>query len=149
MGSTSADDAAQSLFHLRFSGVGIRIEQGLGGHDHAVRAVAALGRLLGDEGSLYRVRLLGSAQAFEGRDGFAGRLLYRGDAGAGGLALHDDGAGAALRHAAAEFGAVEFEIIAKNVEKGLIGIPGFNGCFLAIQLKFKGRHNGFLRDSSN
>ena len=44
---------------------GLRVEQRLGRHDHAVAAVAALAGLLLDEGLLQRVQLLDRAQALD------------------------------------------------------------------------------------
>ena len=97
--------------------LGILIEQGFGGHDHAVDAVAALHGLLVDEGLLDLVHLLGVAQAFERGHGFVLRCADGSDAGADRVAVHDHGAGAALGQAAAEFGTVELQIVAQCIEQ--------------------------------
>src|SRR5258708_4810329 len=71
-------------------------------HDPAIDAVAALRHLLVDPGLLELMRLLRRAEPGERRDLAAGRRRDRGDAGADGAAVEMDGAGAALREAAAE-----------------------------------------------
>src|SRR3954470_14607537 len=74
----------------------IAIEQRLGAHDHAVDAVAALSGLLGDEGTLQRMRLLERAEALERDDLGALQRVDRRHAGAHRLPVHQHGAGAAL-----------------------------------------------------
>jgi hypothetical protein len=60
--------AAAEITRQRFSDLAVRrfgifIQQGFARHDHAVDAVAALGRLFIDEGLLNLVHFLGRAQA--------------------------------------------------------------------------------------
>ena len=100
-------------------------------HDHAVDAVAALHRLLVDEGLLDFVHFLGRAQTFEGGDRFILRGADGSDAGANGVAVHDDSASSALRQAAAELGAVQLEIITQSVEQGHFRLC-FDGLILTV-----------------
>src|SRR4029453_4126499 len=86
-------------------------------HDHAIDAVAALRRLLLDEGTLQRMRFVERADAFYRR-----YLLFRGraDWGDGGtppLPVDEHGAGTALCEPAAELRAIELEIVAKHIEQ--------------------------------
>ena len=53
---------------LRVGRLGIPLQQGLGPHHHAGDAIAALRRLLLDEGALDRRRRLDRAKAFKGGD---------------------------------------------------------------------------------
>lgn len=68
MGAAATEIPRQLVANLRFRGLGDSIEQGLGGHDHAVQAIATLRGLLVDEGLLHRVRMLTAADAFQGDD---------------------------------------------------------------------------------
>ena len=101
--AAAAEASGESLFDLLGGGLRRAIQQRLGGHDHAVGAVPALGRLFGDEGGLQPVRLLGSAEAFERRDRLAGGFADRSHTGPHRLTVHDHRAGAALAEPAAEF----------------------------------------------
>lgn len=104
MRAAAAEITRQRFFDLAVRRFGIFIQQGFARHDHAVDAVAALGRLLIDERLLNFVHLLGRAQAFERRDRFILHRAHRSDTRANGVTLHDDGAGAALSEAAADLG---------------------------------------------
>ena len=101
---------------------GIPLQQGLRPHHHAGDTIAALRRLLLDEGALDRRRRLDRSQAFERRDLPALQQHQRRDAGQHRLAVDDHRAGAALAEAAAEFGGVELEIVAQHIEQRRIGI---------------------------
>ena len=99
-------------------GFGFRGEEGGRLHDHAVDAVAALHRLLLDEGALHRVQIFRRAQPFQRDDLVA--VADRGQrqhARAHGLAVDVHGAGAALREAAAEARPVQSEIVAQHIEQ--------------------------------
>src|SRR5262249_34073695 len=111
-------------------------------HDHAVDAVAALRRLLLDEGALHWVRPLRRAEAFE-RDYLllCGDLRQRRDARAHGLAVDMHGAGAALTKPAAEARAMQREIVAERVEQRHVGIIDGDRDRLAVDVeRFALRH---------
>ena len=94
---------AHCLLNLFFAGLGVLIEKSLGRHDHAVYAKAALRRLLFYECAVCNgCGLVDCADPLEGRDRSAAHRLYRRDAGADRLPLHNYRAGAALPQAAAE-----------------------------------------------
>jgi len=95
----------------------IAVEQVGRRHDHAARAIAALSRLLIDEGLLQRVRLVERAEPFERGHLVSLDRAYRRHAGASSRAVDQHRAGAALRQAAAVFGAIELEIVAQHVEQ--------------------------------
>ena len=107
MRAAAAQISRQRFLDLAIGGFGSFIEQRFGRHDHTVDAVAALSRLLIDEGLLDLVHLLGRAQAFQGRDGLILHGAHGGDAGADGVAIDDNGEGAALSQTAAELGTIE------------------------------------------
>ena len=68
VGAAAAEIAGERLAHVGFGRLRLAVEQLLGRHDHAVDAVAALRRLLVDEGLLQRVRLLERAEPLERGD---------------------------------------------------------------------------------
>lgn len=74
--------------------------EGLGRDDHARRAEAALVAARGDEGLLDGVRVLGGAQARDGRDLSALGAMRRGDAGMDGDVVEQHGARAAVSRVA-------------------------------------------------
>ena len=118
MRAAAAEIARQRFPDLAVGRFGSVVQQRFGRHDHAVDAVAALGRLFIDEGLLNFVHLFGRAQAFEGGDRFILHGAHRGDTGADGVAVHDDRTGAALSEAAAELGAVEPEVVTSSGMSG-------------------------------
>src|SRR5262245_37232441 len=103
VGAEAAEISGKSHADILHGRYRISIDQRLRRHDHAVDAIAALGRLLGDEGALQRIRLVDCSQAFNRGDLRVAERPDFGDAGADGLALHQHRAGAALREPAAEF----------------------------------------------
>lgn len=121
MGAAATQVVGQFLADLAVAGVRVAIQQRLGGHHHAVDAVAALGGLFVDEGLLQRMGMGGIAESFEGNHLAAHGSLHRGDAGAGGDAIHQHGAGAALAEAAAELGTVQLQVVAQDIEQGVSG----------------------------
>src|SRR5205807_9953148 len=74
MGATPAQVTVESLLDLLGRWTRCLREQRFRCHDHAVRAVAALRRLLGHERRLHRVRLRGCAEPLERRDRMASSL---------------------------------------------------------------------------
>src|SRR5690606_24626653 len=89
------------------------------------------GGLLLEEGLLQRMRLFRGADAFDGRDRPARGRPERRVAGVDVLAVHDDGAGAALARAAAVAGALELEIVAKDVQERRVRL-GLHDAGLAV-----------------
>src|SRR5258708_3607474 len=92
-----------------------------GAEDHAGRAVAALERVVVEEGLLHDVQGAGGGEPFDGGDAFAGGSAGLGEAASGGDAIEEDGAGGALSFAAAELGSSEVEIVAEDAEEGTVG----------------------------
>src|SRR5690242_6768645 len=131
MRTAAAEIPRQRFFDLAVGRFGIFIQQGFARHDHAVDAVATLGRLLIDEGLLNFVHLLGRAQAFERSNRFILHRAHRSDTGADGIAVHDDRACAALSETAAEFRPVQPEIVTESVEQRHIGL-GLDRLIFAI-----------------
>jgi len=142
MGAAAAEVARQLKAHLGFAGAGVTVEQGLGGHDHAVEAVAALRGLLIDKGLLHRVRRLAGTEAFEGDDLAPHRARQRKYTRPRSDAIDDHGARTALAQAAAVLGAVELQIIAQYQQQRCIR-HGADFAGLPIDLK---RYRDVLAD---
>src|SRR6185369_947504 len=87
-----------------------------------------------DEGRLQRVEFFAAGEAFDRGDLFAGTVGKGCDAGAGCLAVDEDGAGAAFPFAAAVFAAGEREIVAEDAEERAARIGG-TFALLSIQLQ--------------
>src|SRR6185437_6592640 len=118
MRAATAEIAGERLPHLAVAGLRIALQQGRRRHDHAVDAIAALRRLLVDEGLLDGMRLVDGAETLDGGDLLARRQGDREGAGAHRLAVDDHRAGAALSETAAEFCAVQLEVVAQHIEEG-------------------------------
>jgi hypothetical protein len=88
---------------------------------HPGDAIAALRRLLSDEGRLQRMRMIGRAEALDREDLAPHHRREGGDAGADHGAIDGDGAGPALCEPAAELGGIELELVAPHVEQGGVG----------------------------
>src|SRR5262249_32248741 len=116
VGAAAAQVGGEALAHLGIGRMRVAVEQRFCTHQHAVDAVAALGGLLVDEGLLQRMRLLHAAEPLDGGDLGRAELADRRHAGAHRRSVDQDGAGAALRQAAAEFCAVESEVVAQHIE---------------------------------
>src|SRR6266536_1903798 len=144
MRAAAAQVAGQGFFDLAVGRLGVLVEQSLGAHDHAVDTVAALHGLFIDEGLLELVHLFGGAQTFEGGDRAVLSGADLGHAGTDGIAVHDDGAGAALRHAATILRSVELEIVAQNVKQRGFRVR-IDDLTLAIHLEWNSRHRRLLR----
>jgi hypothetical protein len=107
MRAAAALQASQPVADVGLGGVRLVAQQRRRGHDPAVQAIAALRRLLMDEGRLQRVRVFRRADAGEGDDLGGADLGDRQRAGALRRAVDMHGAGAALAQSAAEAGVVE------------------------------------------
>ena len=97
-------------------GRGLASEQRRGRHDLAGLAVAALRHVVFDPGLLDRVAAV-LREALDGGHRLVADGADRDLAGAHRLALEVHGAGAAQRHAAAEFGAREAQRVAQDPEQ--------------------------------
>src|SRR5438132_5287562 len=117
MRAATAEVRLQRLPDVGIRGVGLCLEQRLRPHHHAGDAIAALRRLLLDEGFLHRPWIVDRAQALHGPDLATLDEHGRRQAGEDGLAVDHHGTSAALAEAAAEFGAVEFQIVAQHIEQ--------------------------------
>ena len=141
MRSAPAEIAGESLFDLFQRRVRRLAENGARGHDHAVRAIAALSGLFGDEGGLQGARSFRRSQTFERGDGAARHLFDGRGARAHGLAIDQHRAGAALAEPATELCAVQCERITKYVEERLVRIPGIDGYRASVNAEFVLRHS--------
>src|SRR5258707_3698377 len=117
MRAAAAFEAAERRADLGVTRMRIAGEERGRRHDPAIDAVAALRHLLVDIGLLHLMRLLRRAEPGEGGDLAARRRRERRDAGADGGAVEMDGAGTALREAAAEMRVGKAEIAAQGVEQ--------------------------------
>src|SRR5467141_753613 len=120
VGAAPAEVARHVLHDLLASRVFRLGEERGRGHDLARLAVAALRHLLGDPSLLQRVIALGR-QPFDGGDSLSLNRRYRGDARSRRHAVHVNRARAALRHAAAELGSGETELVADHPQQRGIG----------------------------
>jgi len=120
--------------------MGCLIEQRFCGHDHSVRTVAALRRLLSDEGCLYGVRLFGCAQPFDRGDCAPCHLTHGRDAGPHGLSVKQHRAGAALGESATKLRSMQTQRVAQDIEQRLDWVPGFDPDRPAIDTKLVCRH---------
>src|SRR5260370_14986997 len=122
MRSAAAEVVLERLADVALGGAGWPArEEGGGLHHHAVDAVAALSRLLLDEGLLDGMGLLRGPQAFEGHH-LALDLRDGRHTGSERLAVDQDRAGSALREPAAELGTVQAEVVAQDVEQRGVGL---------------------------
>jgi hypothetical protein len=108
-------------------GPGVGVEEGDGVEDLAGGAVAALEAVLGGEGLLDGM----VAKSFDGDDGDAVAFDGEHHAGFDGLAVEQDGAGAAVAVFAAAFGAGESELFAEDAQEGVAGADG-DAAFFAV-----------------
>src|SRR5262249_29818957 len=138
--AAAAEIARQRLAHLRLGRAWVLLQEGARGDDHAGRAVAALRGLLGDEGGLDRIGALGRAQAFDRRDGPRLHGARGRDARPGSAPVDQDGAGAALREAAAEVGPGEPEVVSEHIEERRLRIVELDGPGRGVHVELQGRH---------
>jgi hypothetical protein len=104
-------------------------------HDHAVRAISALGCLLRYERRLHLAGPSRIAQAFERRDILVVRVDGEGHAGARRLAVDQDAAGAALAETASELGTPEPKIISQSVKQRHVRVVDADRVILPIHSK--------------
>ena len=95
-------------------------EQSLGGHDHAGGAETALDGSFLNEDLLDLVQFPILLQTFDGQDALAFQLAGKYQAGVHGLAVDDDGAGAALTLAAAFLGTGEAQVLPQEIQQALV-----------------------------
>jgi hypothetical protein len=121
----AAEVAAQRALDLVPSGVRVRGQELLGGHDHPGDAEAALHGARQHERLLDEVRPLGRAEALDRGDVGAGERRDLGDAREDGLPVHQDHARAALALAVAGLlGAGEAQVLADDVEQHRLLLVG-------------------------
>src|SRR5262245_1668992 len=137
MGAAAAQVCGESLAHVMLGRPWIAVEQVLRGHDHSIDAIAALSRLLIDEGLLQRVRLLNGSEALDRRDLGVTNRPNLCDAGACRSAVNQHGASATLGQPAPELGTVKREIVAQDVKEGRIGF-GWNRVACTVDLEANG-----------
>ena len=113
----AAEIPGDGLADLGFAGVRIAFEQRGPGHEHAGRAEAALEAVLLLEALLQRGHAVGPREPLHGAD--LGPVGLHGQDGARlhGHAVHQHGAGAAVRGVAADVGAGEREVVADQVHQ--------------------------------
>src|ERR1700730_4244739 len=143
MGPAAAQIAGKCQPDLGLAWLLVAVEQRFGQHDHAGDAVAALHRLLRDEGGLQRVRPLDGTEAFERGDLQLPERADRRDAGAHWGTVDEHHAGAALAKPAAELGGVEAKIIAQHVEQRRVRL-GRHAVHRTVHLEAD-RHDAKLR----
>src|SRR5262245_40868411 len=115
VGGAAAEVAAHLLAHLGVGGGAPLGQQRHRAHDLARRAVAALERVLGDEGGLHGMQRLAAGQPLDGRDGRALRHDRQRQAGVHAAAADQNRAGAALPVVAALLGAGETQALAQGI----------------------------------
>ena len=109
-----AGDAPADLF---FGRVGVLLEQVLGAHDHARRAIAALQAVLLPEALLQGMELGAVRQPLDRLEALAIGLHGEGSAALDRAAVHQHGAGAAAGGVAADVGAGQVEHFADEVHQ--------------------------------
>ena len=122
MGAAAAQIGFECGADLGVARGGLALQQRLRAHHHARDAVAALRRLLVDEG-----RCIGPGSSAVPRPSTVvilrpSSIRTGDDAGEDRLAVDQHRAGAALAETAAELGAVQREIVAQHVEERRVGI---------------------------
>lgn len=65
MRSTAAEMMPQCFTNVAFIRIGIAIEQGHDGNDHAIQTIPALGRSFFDKGRLNRVQMVRRSKTFK------------------------------------------------------------------------------------
>src|SRR5579885_3543123 len=129
--AAAALETRERVLDLRLAWILVVAQEGRGGHDPAVDAVAALRHLLLDVGGLQWMRLVRRAEACQRRDPGVADRRQRSDARACRLAVNVHRAGAALREPAAEMRVVEAKIPAQGIEQRHVRI-GLDGVRNAI-----------------
>jgi hypothetical protein len=113
--SATAADIEHLPGYVGIAGAGNLFQQVDGSHDLPALAVAALGHVFLDPRLLDWMQLsAGRGQAFYGGNPPPGHRGHFGGTGLSCAAIDVNGTGAATADAAAEFGALELEVVAKN-----------------------------------
>src|ERR1700721_2190229 len=114
MCKAAAQNAAEGDTALLVRGIGLSIEDSLGGKNHAAQAESALRRPFVHKGLLNGMGIFRRAQAFEGDDFLFAYCSYRHHARPHHLAPRNYCARSALRHPATKPRAPETEFVGKN-----------------------------------
>ena len=143
----AADVVADGEGGLLSGGIGIHVQQPLGGDDHAGDAEAALnGSRLAEGEGIHLLFPIGKALHRE--DGLALQLVGLGDAGLGGLAVDEDVAGAAGALAAPVLNGGQVQGIPQKADELLIFFHGHalpvngEGCHVIVSFVPARRHAG-------
>src|ERR1700691_717041 len=115
MAAAAADIVVERRGDLAARRRGVLVEQRLRRDEDARQAIAALPGLLVEKRRLQRMRALGRAEALDGQNRLPGHGRQRLAAGFFRDAVDQHQAAAALFEAAAEFGALETEMVAQHV----------------------------------
>ena len=110
---------AQSVLDLVLGRIGILVQQGLGAHDHAGDAEAALNSACLTV-SIGEDVLLPLGQAFDSDDGLAFQAVGGGDTGLDSLAVDDDGTCAACALRAAILNGGQTQVVTQVTQQGLL-----------------------------
>ena len=112
---TAAQHAAEGVQGVLLGGIGIGRQQGLGGHQHARRTDAALGRAVALERRLQRRALIARRQALHGDHAATVRLGHGHQTGANRVAVEQHRTGATIAGVAADLGAGQAELFAQDM----------------------------------
>src|SRR5512137_2023094 len=118
----SAQLARERLRDLLPGGVRLPVEDPSRGHQHARRAVAALGRAMVGEGGLEGMELGAVPEPLHGGDRSIAALHRRHQAGERQIAVEEDGAGAALAELAPVLGTGQSQVLAEHLEERLVRV---------------------------
>ena len=133
----AAEHAAQSVLDLGPARLAVPPHQFLGGHQHAGRADAALGRAMIEERLLERGhRIASTGETFHRLDAAARDLAHGHEAGTNLAPIQQDGAGAAIAGIAADLRAGQTEIVAqrRSQPRDRRTVPA---CLTSVESEFK------------
>ncbi len=116
---TAAEVAGEPEADSVFVGIGLAVEQSLGGHDEAWRADAALERGFFEEGLLEGVELVAMGEPFDGGYFTAGGFHRQHAARIDDAAVDEDRAGPTVAVVAAFLGAGQADFVAEHFEETL------------------------------
>ena len=137
MGTAAAEVVVHALDNLVSAERRILEHHCIGVHKHAGCAESALNSAMFEESLLQRVQFVSLRQSFDRHDVFPFYVPDRQTAGANGLFINDDSAGAAKSHAASEFGSRESEIRTQNPEERPVAFNFYAG-WLPVKIEFDG-----------
>src|SRR5712692_1673085 len=118
----AAADVSHRRIDIGVGGLGLRLQQRRGPHDHAGLAVAALRHLMVDPGLLHLVQDIARGKTFDGGNARAVRLRYRYPARAHRLAVEVHRTGAASCDATAVFGAGQPDLLPDHPQQRCIRV---------------------------